>query len=56
MSKNTWDYIDRFKNDPCKCSLCRKIQRVVIERYGDQLFVGISQQYHNKNRGKKGVA
>ena len=29
----TWDHIERFENDPCGCKLCKKIQRVVRERW-----------------------
>jgi len=28
----TWDQIDRFKNDPCGCKLCQRLQEVVRNR------------------------
>jgi len=32
MIPYTWDKIRRFKNDPCGCVLCKKIQKAVKSR------------------------
>ena len=28
----TWDTERRFKNDPCACKLCQRVQKVVVAR------------------------